>query len=136
MYYFRFDGSILDFTKGPLTDRILKMANNCFVRERKDRVTLFRLKLSMVCPGSFAENRPMDFHMIMNRKKSALTCDRCNFALLGGGRLCTVNSFLLPRIFHHKKANFETVMAFLKSSGYLQLPVPDPLTWSYITFRY
>ncbi|MGB9813719.1 MAG: hypothetical protein ACPLRZ_06580 [Thermovenabulum sp.] len=30
MYYFRFDGNILDFTNGPATDKIMKLANNYF----------------------------------------------------------------------------------------------------------
>ena len=36
MYYFRFDRNVLDFTKGPIAEKVLKMADNCFVRERKE----------------------------------------------------------------------------------------------------
>ena len=135
-YFYRYDGSILDFSRGPLTDKLLKIVNNCFIRERQDRITLYRLKLTMVCPGIYLRNRKLDFDLKLNKKRSELTCDRCHFALLGGGKLCTVNSFLLPRIFHHRKANFEIITALLEASGYLQAPVPDPMTWSYLNFRY
>lgn len=136
MYYFRFDRNVLDFTKGQVTEKVLKMADNCFVRERKERITLYHLKLSMACPGSYRSETPLDYYMIMNKKKSKLTCNRCSFALLGEKQLCCVNSFLLPRHFHHKNVNFRSLVAMLQANGYLQLPVPDPLTWSYMTFRY
>ncbi|HHV17829.1 MAG TPA: hypothetical protein GXZ27_03115 [Thermoanaerobacterales bacterium] len=136
MYFFRYDRNVLDFTKGPATEKILKMADNCFVRERKERITLYRLKLSMACSGSFRNETSLDYYMIMNKRKSNLTCGRCSFALLGEKRLCCVNSFLLPRHFHHKNANFRSLVVMLQANGYQQLPVPDPLTWSYMTFRY
>ncbi|TYP56668.1 hypothetical protein [Thermosediminibacter litoriperuensis] len=136
MYYYRYDGNILDFTRGPLTGKILKMADNCFIRERKDRITLFSLKLTMVCPGTYREGGLMEFFMLVNKKKSSPTCDMCYYGIMGRGKLCTVNSFLLPGHFHHKKANFNSMVALLRYNGYLQLPVPDPLTWSYMNFRY
>jgi hypothetical protein len=136
LFYYRYDGNILDFTKGPLTEKIMSMANNCFVKERKDRITFFSLKLSMVCPGSFMGKRELDFYMIMNKKKSVLTCDRCSYAMLGKGKLCSVNSFLLPKHFHHKKANFKSLLALMNARGFIRLPVPDPLTLSYLMFRY
>jgi len=80
MNYFRFDKNVLDFTKGPITEKILKMADNCFVRERKDRITLYRLKLHMACPGKYRLSNELDYYMILNKKKSTLTCNRCNFA--------------------------------------------------------
>lgn len=136
MYFFRYDGNILDFTLGPCTEKILKMMDNCFVRERKERITLYRLKLTMTCLGDTQLQSPLDFYMILNKNKSNLTCDRCNFALWGDKKYCSVNSFLLPRHFHHKKPNFESLVTLLKANRYLQLPVPDPLTWSYMMFRY
>lgn len=135
MYFFRYDGNILDFTRGPYTDKILKRVDNCFVRERKDRVTLYKLNLTMSCEGNFDTQRPLDFYTIINKKKNELTCERCNFALLGGEKFCSVNCFLLPQHFHHKKVNFKSQVV-LKAKRYLQLPVPDPMTWSYMTFRY
>ena len=93
MYFFRYDKNVLDFTKGSAIDKVLKMANNCFVRERKERITLYRLKLTMACPGSFREKTPLDYYMIMNHKKSRLTCERCSLALLGEKKLCSINSF-------------------------------------------
>ena len=136
MNYFRFDKNVLDFTKGPITEKILKMADNCFVRERKDRITLYRLKLHMACPGKYRLSNELDYYMILNKKKSTLTCNRCNFALLDERRLCNVNSFMLPLHFHHKEANFRSLVALLQANGYMQLPVPDPLTWGYMEFRY
>ena len=136
MKYYRYDGNILDFTRGPITDKLIKMVDNCFIKERQDRITLYRLKLTMACPGEYLKGRKLDFYLKLNQKRSELTCGRCHFALLGAGKLCTVNSFLLPRIFHHKKANFDVLMALLEVKGYLQAPVPDPMTWSYLTFRY
>ncbi|MGI6424432.1 MAG: hypothetical protein ACOX2A_04150 [Tepidanaerobacteraceae bacterium] len=135
MYYFRYDRNILDFTKGPIAEKVLKMADNCFVRERKERITLYRLKLTMACSGSFNSKALLDYYMVMNKKKSYITCNRCNFALLGEN-LCCINSFLLPSHFHHKKPNFESLVALLQANGYIRLPTPDPLTWSYMTFRY
>lgn len=136
MKYYRYDGNILDFTRGPITDKLIKMVDNCFIKERTDRVTLYRLKLSMACPGTYLKGRKLDFDLKLNKKRSELTCERCHFALQGNGKLCTVNSFLLPRIFHHKKANFSVITAILEANGYQQLPVPDPMTWGYLTFRY
>jgi len=136
MYYYRFDRNILDFTKGPIAEKILKMADNCFVRERKDRITLYSLKLNMACPGNFRLNNVLDYYMILNKKKSLLTCARCNFALLNEKKSCNINSFILPAHFHHKKVNFRSMVAVLQANGYIQLPVPDPLTWGYMDFRY
>ncbi|KYO67790.1 hypothetical protein [Thermovenabulum gondwanense] len=136
MYYFRFDGNILDFTKGPATDRIMKMAENCFVRERKDRISIFDFKLTMTCPGTYMEDKLLDFYMVLNKKKHNLSCFNCWFGLEWKGKMCSVNSFLLPRHFHHRKINFTSLIAILNTYGYIQLPVPDPLTWGYINFRY
>lgn len=136
MNYFRYDKSVLDFTKGPIAEKVLKMADNCFVRERKDRITLYRLKLYMACPGTYNSKSLLDYYMILYKKKSTLTCNRCNFALLGEKRLCNVNLFNLPLHFHHKEANFRSLVALLQANGYMQLPVPDPLTWGYMKFRY
>ncbi|ADL07586.1 hypothetical protein [Thermosediminibacter oceani] len=72
MHYYRYDGDILDFTKGLLTERIMKMADNCFIRERKDRITLFSLKLPMVCPGTYREGGLLEFYAIINKKKIRL----------------------------------------------------------------
>jgi len=136
MNYFRYDRNILDFTKGPIAEKILKMADNCFVRERKDRITLYKLKLNMACPGRFRPNHVLDYYMILNKKKSILTCGRCNIALLKERGQCNINSFILPSHFHHKDANFRSLVALLQANGYIQLPVPDPLTWGYMEFRY
>ena len=136
MNYYRFDRNILDFTKGPVAEKILKIADNCFVRERKDRITLYKLKLHMACPGKFKANNVMDYYMVLNRKESTLTCSRCYFALLDEKRLCNVNSFILPSHFHHKEPNFPSLVALLQANGYIQLPVPDPLTWAYMKFRF
>ncbi|NLZ51845.1 MAG: hypothetical protein GX892_01630 [Thermoanaerobacteraceae bacterium] len=136
MDYFRFDRNILDFSKSLIAEKILKMADNCFVRERKDRITLYRLKLHMACPGKYRLSNVLDYYMILNKKKSILTCGRCNFALLNKKGLCNVNSFILPLHFHHKEANFRSLVALLQANGYMRLPVPDPLTWGYMNFRY
>jgi len=135
-YFYRYDGSILDFTRGPLTAKLLQLVDNCFIKEREDRVTFYRLKLTMACPGEYLKGRELDFYLKLNKKREKLTCDRCHFALLGAGKLCTVNSFLLPRIFHHRKANFDIITCLLEANGYQQAPVPDPMTWGYLTFRY
>lgn len=136
MYYFRFDGNILDFTRGPVVDKIMKMTDNCFVRERKDRVSIFDLKLTMACPGNFDEDKILDFYMVLNKGKHYLSCSNCWFGLKWRGKMCSVNSFLLPKHFHHKKINFSSLITVLNTFGYIRLPVPDPFTWGYTNFRY
>jgi hypothetical protein len=136
MYYFRYDGKILDFSKSPIAERILKMVDNCFVKERKDRITLFSLNLTMACPGHYKEGNKMEFFMLLNRKKTVPTCDMCYFGMVGRGELCSLNSFFLPEHFHHRMVNFKSIIPLLRFKGYLELPVPDPLTWSYMNFRY
>lgn len=136
MEFIRYDGNILDFTQSSMDETVLNLADNCFVKKRKERITLYKLKLTMKCPGSFSQRGPMDFYMIINKKKEIMSCRRCHFWLLGQGKLCCENSFLLPRIFHHKKPNFDSIIPLLKANGYLELPVPDPLTMSYMDFRY
>ncbi|MCG0275567.1 MAG: hypothetical protein L5655_05290 [Thermosediminibacteraceae bacterium] len=136
MHYFRFDGNILDFTRSPLTEKILKRIDNCFIKERKDRITIYSLNLTMACPGTYQEGGKMEFYMLLSRKKTVPTCDMCYFGIIGRGKLCTVNSFYLPSHFHHRKANFKAIIPLLRYNGYLELPVPDPQTWSYMNFRY
>lgn len=136
MQYYRYDGNIMDFTRGPAAEKIISALDNCLVRERKERITIFNFKMTMACPGTFKPKKPLDYYMVKDKKRLPMTCERCYLALLGCKKLCSQNSFLLPEHFHHRKANFDTIKRMLIASGYLQLPVPDPLTWSYMTFRY
>ena len=136
MHYYRCDGNILDFTRGPTAEKIIMILDNCLVRERKERISLFSFKMTMACTGAYKAKRPLDFYMIKDKQKLPMTCDRCKLALLGCKKLCAANSFVLPEHFHHRKANFESIKRMLIAGGDMQLPVPDPMTWSYMTFRY
>lgn len=61
MHYYRFDGNILDFSRGPAEDRVLKSVDNCLVRERKERITLYSFDITMVCPGNYRTSKPLIF---------------------------------------------------------------------------
>lgn len=137
MYFLRYDGNVLDFTKeGPATGKVLQLVDNCFIRERKDRIAIFRLDILMACPGIFRPERYLEYSLKINKEVTKLTCEHCYFALLGDKSLCNINSFLLPKHFHHRKTNFNSVITLFKNYNYLKLPVPEPATWSYMNFRY